>query len=56
MMKVWGALRGRKSYLVALVTIVYAVVVIGWGGSDWNAAAELVLAGLGLGALRHGIK
>lgn len=52
----WDKLKGRKSYIVAAVTVVYALVAVGWGTGDWSAAAELTLAAAGLGALRHGIK
>lgn len=48
-------LQGRKTYIVAAVTVLYALVVVGWGGGEWHAAAELILAGLGLAGLRDGV-
>lgn len=49
-------LSGRKTYFVAIVTILYALGFIGWQNGDWNQAAELTLGALGLGALRNGMK
>lgn len=53
--KLWEGLRGRKSYLVAIVSVLYAVVVVGWQGGDWVQAGQIILAALGLGALRNAI-
>lgn len=35
-------LSGKKTYIVAGATFVYAVVVIGWQQHDWNQALNLV--------------
>jgi hypothetical protein len=55
-MKIWETLKGKKTYLVAGATILYAVIVVGWQGHDWRAAAEMVLVSMGMGTLRHGMK
>lgn len=49
-------LSGYKSYAVAVVTVLYAVVIVGGQHGDWNNATQLILGALGLGALRHGMK
>lgn len=51
----WEFLKGKKSYLVALITILYALIIVGWQQGDWQQASELVLAALGLSALRNGM-
>ena len=56
MTKAFNALKGKKSYIVASVSVVYAVVVVGWQGGDWGAASEVILAALGLAGLRDAIK
>jgi len=48
-------LSGKKSYLVAVAAIAYAI-----GGAvtnmhDWNTAIQLVFAALGLSTLRSGV-
>lgn len=50
-----AALNGYKTYIVAGVTIVFAVVSY-WGGAMDAQTMELTILGaLGLGGLRHGI-
>ena len=56
MKKLWELLKGKKSYIVASVAVLYAVIVVGWQGGDWHGSAQLVLAALGLGSVRHAIK
>lgn len=46
---------GYKTYAVAVVTIVYAVVFYGLGQNDWGTAVTLVLGSSGVGALRHAL-
>jgi hypothetical protein len=46
-------LSGKKTYIVALVTVAYGLVLIAQGQTD--AGISLVLGGSGLGALRAGV-
>lgn len=46
---------GKKSYLVAAATAVYAIAGAVAGIIDWKHALELILGAAGLGALRAGI-
>ena len=46
---------GWKTYIVAGVTIVWALVSYWQGTMTFDAATALVLGGAGLGALRHGV-
>jgi len=46
---------GYKTYLIASLTIVYAVIGVGLGFHDHSAAVEMILAALGLSTLRHGV-
>lgn len=48
-------LQGRKTYIIALATVSYAVVGLVLGLNTPDKAVELVLAALGLGALRNGM-
>lgn len=47
---------GNKTYIVAFVTILYAVVMVWTGQMDWKSAADMVLAALGVGAMRSALK
>lgn len=49
-------LSGKKTYLVALVMVLYAVVYYGVQENDWGAAGKMVLEALGLAGLRNGVK
>ena len=46
---------GKKTYVVAVLMIVYAIAGYFLGNLDTNAAGTVLLQGLGLAALRHGI-
>jgi len=46
---------GYKTYIIASLTIVYAVIGVGLGFHDHSAAVEMILAALGLSTLRHGV-
>ena len=48
-------LQGKKAYIIAFATIVYAVVIVGWQNGDWEQATNLILGALGLSTLRAGI-
>lgn len=52
----WNYLKGKKTHIVSLVVIVYAVVVVGWQGGEWQTSAEMIMAALGLSSVRHAIK
>jgi hypothetical protein len=49
-------LDGKKTFLVSIVTIIYALTVIGWMNNSWNEAMDMIFAALGISALRSGIK
>lgn len=53
--KVISELQGKKTYIVALALIAYAVLGVYTGQLSQSDAVALVLNGLGLGALRAGI-
>ena len=50
-----GSFTGKKTYLVAVATIAYAIG--GWvaGYLDLSQAIPLILGSLGLSGLRHGV-
>lgn len=48
-------LKGKKTYLVALALIVFAITGVITGNLTADQAFVLVLNGLGLGALRSGV-
>lgn len=48
-------LEGKKTYLVAGATVLYALLGVLLGFMDQMQATELVLAALGLSSLRSGI-
>ena len=48
-------LSGYKTYIVAAVTIAYAITSAWQGTIDQTTAMQMILGALGLGALRHGI-
>ena len=56
MKKLVSFLDGKKTFIVAAVLFLQAVVVTGWQNGDWNAAIDQALLALGLGALRDGIR
>lgn len=57
----FAALGGKKTYIVAAVAVLYAVVFIGLdldgnpSVPDWGAAFAYILAALGLSGLRAGV-
>jgi len=55
MQKISNFLDGKKTYIVAAATIVYALVT-GWSTGHWTEAMEMVFAALGFSALRSGVK
>jgi len=48
-------LSGKKTYLVSLAAVVYAIGGAVAGFHDWSRATEIVLGSLGLGTLRAGV-
>lgn len=48
-------LDGKKSYIVAAVTFLYAVVIVGWQQNNWSAAFDLILGSGGLASIRAAI-
>lgn len=51
----WSKVNGYKTYAVMIAMMLYAVVVVGWQGGDWNQAAQLFLGAAGLGGLRNAL-
>ena len=51
-----NAVDGKKTYIVAIVMFLYAVVIEGWQNHNWQVAIDLVLNASGLGALRSALK
>lgn len=51
----WNFINGKKTYLIAGVTIVYAWASVYLGLSDTATAIDLTLGALGMGTLRHGL-
>jgi len=49
-------LSGKKTYVVCLVAIVYAISAYLTGNIEFDSAVQLILASLGGAALRNGIK
>lgn len=46
---------GKKTYIVAMVMIAYAVMVMGLGGQSHTEAVELILNALAIAGLRAGV-
>lgn len=46
---------GKKTYIVAIATLVFAVAGVFLGQLDVKEAIELVLGALGVASLRHGM-
>lgn len=46
---------GKKTYLIALVSIVYGIVAYGVQDHNWYGAAKFILAGSGAASLRAAI-
>lgn len=53
--KVSTVLEGKKSYIVAIALVIYALLGVATHQLTQDAAVTLVLNGLGLGALRSAI-
>lgn len=51
----WLTVNGFKTYIVAVVTLLYAIGYYGFGQNDWGTAITLILGSSGLGALRHAL-
>ena len=48
-------LQGKKTYIVATVMALYAIVVVGFHGGDIEAAGRLIMEAAALAGLRNGI-
>ncbi len=48
-------LKGKKSYIVALATVIYAIAYYGWDKNNWPEAANFVLGGTGMATVRAAI-
>lgn len=55
MLKLWNALRGAKSYIVAAATVIYGGVELWSGAMTVDQAMAFIFGGSGLAALRHGM-
>ena len=49
-------LDGKKVYIVGVVTILYAVVVVGWQQNDWQQTSQIILAALTAMGFRSAMK
>lgn len=54
--KILVAIDGYKTYIVAGVTVVYALVSWWSGAIDWKTAMDMILVALGAGSFRSAIK
>ena len=48
-------LEGKKTYIIAVVMVVYNVVIIGWAQKNWSQAWEGIFGGSGLATVRAAI-
>ena len=53
--KIRAFFQGKKTYLIALALVVYAVAGVVTGNLSWHEAVVVVLNGLGLGSVRAAI-
>jgi L-rhamnose isomerase len=51
----WAALKGRKTYLIAFGTGLYAVLGLALGHHDANVTMELIIEAAMVSGLRHGV-
>ena len=51
-----GFFSGKKTYLVAGATVLFALLGLFTGNMDFNQVVTMILAALGASTLRHGIK
>ena len=54
-MKLFRLMSGRKTYFIAVATMLYAIFGYWQGHMDFDGAMKLILGGAGIGALRAGI-
>lgn len=47
------ALKGKKTYIVAALIIVYAIIFRGFGANDWNTASGMISTALIGACLRN---
>jgi type IV secretory pathway VirB2 component (pilin) len=55
MLSLFSKIEGYKTYIVAVVTVIYALVTMWNGTMDQHTGVAMILGALGLGGLRHGI-
>lgn len=48
-------LSGKKTYIIAVLTILYAIFGYWQGHMEFDDAMQMILGGAGLGALRAGV-
>ena len=48
-------MKGKKSYLVCLIAVVYSISGFFYGALDIHAAFQIILGALAVAGLRHGI-
>lgn len=53
--QVWEVLQGKKTYLVCVVGVVYALSALATGHMSQQDAIQAVLVALGGASMRHGI-
>lgn len=52
--KIWNWLKGKKTYGIALATVIFAVSGAATGQFSWQHAWELILGSGAIASLRHG--
>lgn len=55
MNQLWDSIKGHKTYVVAILGILYTLAQMWTGAIDQNTGVNIILGFLGLGAVRHGI-
>ena len=48
-------INGKKTYIVAAGMMIYALLSVWMGNSDWNHAADLIWQAAAVAGLRHGV-
>lgn len=54
-MSLLNRINGKKTYAVALVMALYAVVYLGWYQGDMDSAREIFLEAIGFAGLRNAL-
>lgn len=55
-MKIWSRIAGKKTYVLGIASMLYAVTGLLIGKHDYNTTADIVQTALVSMTIRHGIK